>query len=110
MFWNVYGECDNIGVVLGHTNAITEMCFSTDGATLYTASADKTLMCWDTCTATRIKKLKGLFDTSKNFFCSGICLKLMHEPTFIEIIFHRSKIFCFWIFLESDECNYTVNE
>ncbi|MCL4117402.1 UNVERIFIED_CONTAM: hypothetical protein GTU68_035821 [Idotea baltica] len=59
LFWNVYGECDNIGALSGHTNAITDLHFSTDGAVLYTASADKTLMCWDTCTGNRIKRLKG---------------------------------------------------
>ena len=47
-------------MLMGHTNAITDMHFSTDGATLYTASADKTVMCWDTTSGTRVKKLKGI--------------------------------------------------
>lgn len=59
MFWNVYGECDNFAMLMGHTNAITDMHFSTDGSALYTASADKTVMCWDTTSGTRVKKLKG---------------------------------------------------
>ncbi|CAL4124492.1 unnamed protein product, partial [Meganyctiphanes norvegica] len=58
-FWNVYGECENIGVLAGHTNAVTDMHFNTDGTALYTASADKMVMCWDTVTGTRVKKLKG---------------------------------------------------
>lgn len=57
--WNVYGECENLGVLSGHTNAITDLHFSTDGSVLYTSSADKTIMCWDICTGNRIKKLKG---------------------------------------------------
>ena len=60
VYWNVYGECENLGAFGGHTNAITDLQFSTDGATIYTASADKTIMCWDTSTGTRIKKLKGI--------------------------------------------------
>lgn len=59
VFWNVYGECDNFAVLTGHTNAVTDMHFSTDGSVLYTASADKTVMCWDTVSGTRVKKLKG---------------------------------------------------
>lgn len=61
VFWNVYGECDNFAVLTGHTNAITDMHYSTDGAVLYTASADKTVMCWDTVSGTRVKKLRGQF-------------------------------------------------
>lgn len=59
VFWKVYGECDNFAVLPGHTNAVTDLHFSTDGTSLYTASADKTVMCWDTVTGTRVKKLKG---------------------------------------------------
>ncbi|KAG0730292.1 U5 small nuclear ribonucleoprotein [Chionoecetes opilio] len=58
-FWKVYGECDNFAVLPGHTNAVTDLHFSTDGTALYTASADKTVMCWDTMSGTRVKKLKG---------------------------------------------------
>lgn len=56
----MYGECDNFAMLMGHTNAITDMHFSTDGSALYTASADKTVMCWDTTSGTRVKKLKGM--------------------------------------------------
>ncbi|XP_076043020.1 U5 small nuclear ribonucleoprotein 40 kDa protein [Oratosquilla oratoria] len=58
-FWNISGECDNFGVLTGHTNAITDLHFSTDGCTLYSTSADKTVMCWDTMSGQRVKKLRG---------------------------------------------------
>jgi len=57
--WNVYGECENIGVLSGHTGAVMDLQFSTDGDTIYTASTDKTICFWDIKTGARIKKLKG---------------------------------------------------
>ena len=29
--WNVYGECENYAVMKGHTGAIMELQYSTDG-------------------------------------------------------------------------------
>ncbi|KAF7990258.1 hypothetical protein HCN44_000063 [Aphidius gifuensis] len=57
--WNVYGECENIGVMSGHSGAILDMHFSADGSNLYTASTDMTLGLWDFIAGVRIKKLKG---------------------------------------------------
>ncbi|CAI9729066.1 small nuclear ribonucleoprotein 40 kDa protein-like [Octopus vulgaris] len=68
-FWNVYGECDNLGVLRGHTGAVMEVHFSTDGSQLFTASTDKNLAIWDVEAGARIKKLKGhqdfLWDSRK---------------------------------------------
>ena len=36
--WNIYGECENISLMAGHTGAIIELHFLTDGKTLFTAS------------------------------------------------------------------------
>ncbi|KAL1447977.1 hypothetical protein MTO96_006549 [Rhipicephalus appendiculatus] len=47
-FWNTLGECENFGVLSGHTGAVLDMHFSTDGSLLFTASTDKTLGVWDT--------------------------------------------------------------
>lgn len=55
----MYGDCENFGMLTGHTNAISELSFNTDGSVLYSASADKTVMCWDLTTGQRIKKFKG---------------------------------------------------
>ena len=59
VLWSVYGECENISVMSGHTGAVMEMQFSPDGAQVYTASTDYTLGLWDVPTAQRIKKFKG---------------------------------------------------
>lgn len=59
VMWNVYGECENIAVMSGHTGAVMELHFSTDGSTLFTCSTDTTVALWDLQTCQRIKKLKG---------------------------------------------------
>lgn len=57
--WKVYDECENVGVLNGHTNAVMEIHFSADGSHLYTASTDKNCAVWDVPTCTRIRKLRG---------------------------------------------------
>lgn len=59
VIWSVYGECENIAVMSGHSGAVMEMHFSPDGGNLYTASTDMTLGLWDLGSGNRIKKLKG---------------------------------------------------
>ena len=63
----MYGECENIGVLSGHTGAVMDLQFSTDGDTIYTASTDKTICFWDIKTGARIKKLKGNCITETRF-------------------------------------------
>lgn len=43
----------------GHTGAIMEVCWSTDGSNLYTCATDSTVGIWDFATCTRVRKLKG---------------------------------------------------
>eukprot|EP00913_Durusdinium_trenchii_P019433 g18271.t1 len=45
--WNVYGECENYGVMKGHANAVLEVHWKHDGTQLYTCSADKSVCVWD---------------------------------------------------------------
>lgn len=59
VIWSVYGECENISVMTGHTGAVLEAHFSTDGTNIYTCSTDKTVSIWDVQQACRIRKLKG---------------------------------------------------
>ena len=59
VLWKVYGECENVGMMTGHTGAVMEMHFSTDGAYLFTASTDQSCGVWDVEAGVRIKKLKG---------------------------------------------------
>lgn len=59
VIWNVYGECENIGTMTGHTGAIMELHFSTDGNDIFTCSTDCSLGMWDLETGKRVKKFKG---------------------------------------------------
>lgn len=59
VIWNVYGECENASMMTGHTGAIMESHFSTDGSNVFTCATDKTLSIWDVPLAQRIRKLKG---------------------------------------------------
>ncbi|CAK9088485.1 U5 small nuclear ribonucleoprotein 40 kDa protein (U5 snRNP 40 kDa protein) (WD repeat-containing protein 57) [Durusdinium trenchii] len=57
--WNVYGECENYGVMKGHANAVLEVHWKHDGTQLYTCSADKSVCVWDPESGKRLKKLNG---------------------------------------------------
>lgn len=59
VLWSVYGECENLSVMSGHTGAVLELHFTSDGNNLVTASTDQTLGLWDLCTGQRIKKYKS---------------------------------------------------
>lgn len=58
--WSVYGECENLGVLAGHSGAVLDMKFSTDGTLIYTSSTDMTVSFWDIYKGQRVKKLKGI--------------------------------------------------
>ena len=55
---DVYNECKNFTVFKGHTNAILELHWSTDGSRIYTASADKSLGVWEVETGKSLKKFQ----------------------------------------------------
>lgn len=55
----MYGECENLTVMSGHTGAVMELHFTPDGSNLFTASTDHTLALWDLSTGQRVKKFKG---------------------------------------------------
>jgi len=57
--WNVYGDCENYGVMKGHANAVLECHWSSDGTQLYTCSADKSVCVWDPESGRRLKKLNS---------------------------------------------------
>lgn len=60
VIWSVYGECENLGVLAGHSGAVLDMKFSTDGSLIYTSSTDMTVSFWDIYKGQRVKKLKGI--------------------------------------------------
>lgn len=60
VLWNTYGECNNYLIFTGgHKEAVLDTQYSASGAQIYSASADKTVIMWDTATGAKIKKLKG---------------------------------------------------
>ncbi|NWQ84125.1 SNR40 protein, partial [Columbina picui] len=59
VLWNVYGDCDNYATLKGHSGAVMELHYNTDGSMLFSASTDKTVAVWDSETGERVKRLKG---------------------------------------------------
>lgn len=58
--WEVYGECENIGTMSGHSGSILELHFSTDGERIITCSTDTSVGIWDLEKGNCVKKLKGI--------------------------------------------------
>lgn len=69
--WNVYGECENVGVMAGHTGAVLEAHFSPDGNNVVSCATDNTIQIWDIPTCQRIRKLRG----HSNFVTSVQCAR-----------------------------------
>ncbi|XP_017279143.1 U5 small nuclear ribonucleoprotein 40 kDa protein [Kryptolebias marmoratus] len=59
LLWNVYGDCENYATLKGHSGAVMELHYNTDGSLLFSASTDKTVGVWDSETGERVKRLKG---------------------------------------------------
>lgn len=57
VLWNTFGECENYGLLSGHKNAVLEVHWGSNGNTICSASADKTVGLWDAKKGTRIRRL-----------------------------------------------------
>jgi Prp8 binding protein len=60
--WDVFDPaCRNFGVLKGHKNAILHLTWGgeIDSSRLFSSSADKHVIIWDTYKLERIRKLKG---------------------------------------------------
>ncbi len=56
----MYGDCANIGVLKGHSKAVTCLAFSnTLSDALYSGSADGTLIAWSLATGEKQRRLRG---------------------------------------------------
>eukprot|EP00898_Chlorokybus_atmophyticus_P005080 jgi/Chlat1/5573/Chrsp369S00849 len=55
--WNVHGECENFSVLKGHTNAVVDLQWTTDGSQIISCSPDKSIRAWDAQTGKQIKKM-----------------------------------------------------
>lgn len=78
----MYGQCENVMVMKGHTGAIMELCFSPDGAHMYTGATDNTVAVWDVPTGQRVKKLKG----HANFVNSVSGMRVVYQSSLMEHI------------------------
>ena len=76
--WEVYGECPHTMTLNGHKNAVQEVHWSTDSETIFSASADSTVMVWDTQTGERIKKVVG-----HESFVNSCCPARRGPPLFV---------------------------
>lgn len=58
--WSTRGDCENYAILrAAHSNTILDLGYSVDGERLYSCSADKTVIIWDSATAYRLKKLRN---------------------------------------------------
>ena len=56
VLWNVFGECKNYNVLLGHKNAVLEAKWCQNGTNLVSCSADKTVCYWDGNKGKRVRR------------------------------------------------------
>lgn len=56
--WDVYGECENWGVLKGHKNAVLDICWDRD-SNILSVSADQNGAMWDVNSCTRIRRFRG---------------------------------------------------
>lgn len=58
LLWDVYGECENWGMLKGHKNAVLDVAWARDGV-LLSASADQTGAVWEVGSCQRLRRLRG---------------------------------------------------
>lgn len=61
--WQTFGENANIGILSGHSKAVTAVAWSTSAPQsvprLFSASADNTLIVWDVLSGSKMRRLRG---------------------------------------------------
>lgn len=59
-FWDLQNACQSLGACKGHKSAVLDLKWSTaDSNNLYTASADKSAVMWDTYDFSRVRTYRG---------------------------------------------------
>ncbi|KDD73943.1 hypothetical protein H632_c1709p0 [Helicosporidium sp. ATCC 50920] len=58
LLWHTYGECANFGMLRGHSNAVTQVCWRGGDEGVVSASADRSLRVWDVETGAQIKRCR----------------------------------------------------
>lgn len=60
LLWATRGDCDNYATLkAAHSNTILDLAYSCDGERLFSCSADKMVIIWDSSTGSRLKKLRN---------------------------------------------------
>ncbi|EEY18198.1 WD repeat-containing protein [Verticillium alfalfae VaMs.102] len=59
LLWRTYGDCENYGILKGHSGAVLDLQWSRDSRILFSASADMHLASWDLDNGTRIRRYVG---------------------------------------------------
>ena len=73
------GDCDNYMVLKGHRNAVLDLCWTTDGQHIISASPDKTVRAWDALTG---KQVCFLFPGMRN------CVIIFSsQKTFLKLLY-----------------------
>lgn len=58
LLWRVYGaECENFGVLKSHKNAVLDLQFCQQGASIVSVGADQAVVVWDVETGARIRRV-----------------------------------------------------
>lgn len=61
--WQTFGDNVNIGILSGHSKAVTSICWSSSAPQsaprLFSASADGTLIVWDVLSGSKVRRLRG---------------------------------------------------
>jgi len=76
--WNVFGDCENLCCLSGHTGAILQLQFTKDGKNVVTCSTDKTMALWDLEAGTRVRRFKA-----HTGFVNSCCITRSDSPTMI---------------------------
>lgn len=61
--WTTFGENTNLGLLTGHSKAVTALCWSRTAPShtprLFTSSADGTLIAWEALSGTKLRRMRG---------------------------------------------------
>lgn len=70
VLWETQDKCSNFAMLQGHKGSVLELAWATDGAAIYSASADKTAAVWDTERRQKRRALKDHDDFVYSIACA----------------------------------------
>lgn len=123
--WKIWGQPENHAVLKGHTNAVLEVQYTSNGSVLLSASADQTLATWDLESLTRVRRFRehaGVVNSvcpsrrGRHIFASGsddgTCrvsnpLSLSTTISYLGFPLMMTTIILFWINHPNTPCGYS---